>query len=98
MIRARQRRATFPQSASELIDKREKKNQAFGEFLGSFIIDLNHLSEDGWSVLVEGQRDARAMRKLGFVGRMVTASSVGRKGSSAFAESKKVAILTDLDR
>jgi 5S rRNA maturation endonuclease (ribonuclease M5) len=61
-------------------------------------MDLNHLSEDGWAVLVEGQRDLRALRKLGFVGNITTVSSLGMKGSSAFEGQKKVVILTDLDR
>ncbi len=81
-----------------MIDKREKQYQAFGEFLGGFVGDLNVLSEEGWSLLVEGKRDARALRKLGFVGKLVTISSVGRTGISAFAGSKKVVILTDSDR
>jgi len=81
-----------------LIDKREKLYQAFGEYLEGFVADLNVLSEDGWSLLVEGKRDARALRKLGFIGKLVTISSVGRKGISAFDGAKKVIILTDLDR
>ena len=81
-----------------MIDKREKLYQAFGYFLGSFVEDLNVLSGDGWSVLVEGKRDERALRKLGFVGNLVTISSLGRKGISAFDGAKKVVILTDLDR
>jgi len=81
-----------------LIDKREKLYQAFGDFLRGFVADLNVLSEEGWLLLVEGQRDARALRKLGFVGNMVTISSVGRKGTSAFGGATKVVILTDLDR
>lgn len=81
-----------------MIDKREKLYQAFGEFLAGFVIDLNVLSETGWSVLVEGKRDARALRKLGFIGKQVTISSVGRYGVSAFGGATKVIILTDLDR
>ena len=81
-----------------MIDKREKLYQAFGYFLGSFVEDLNVLSGDGWSVLVEGKRDERALRKLGFIGNLVTISSLGRKGISAFDGAKKVVILTDLDR
>jgi 5S rRNA maturation endonuclease (ribonuclease M5) len=81
-----------------LIDKREKLYQQIGEFIGAFVTDLNHLSEDGWSLLVEGQRDAKALRKLGFTGSPVTISSVGRRGTSVLGESKKVIILTDLDR
>jgi 5S rRNA maturation endonuclease (ribonuclease M5) len=80
-----------------LIDKREKLYQAIGEFIGAFVTDLNHLSEDGWSLLVEGQRDVKALRKLGFFGHLVTISSVGRKGTSVLGRPKKVVILTDLD-
>ena len=81
-----------------MIDKRKKLYQAFGDFLRGFVTDLNFLSEDGWSLLVEGKRDASALRKLGFVGNLVTISSVGRNGTSAFGSAKKVVILTDLDR
>ncbi len=81
-----------------MIDKREKQYQAFGEFLGAFVTDLNHLYEEGWAVLVEGQRDAKALRKLGFVGNVATISAVGTSNSSVFDDLKKVVILTDLDR
>jgi len=81
-----------------LIDKREKQYQAFGEFLGRFVTDLNHLAEEGWAILVEGQRDAKALRKLGFVGNLATISSVGTTKGSPFDSLKKVVILTDLDR
>jgi 5S rRNA maturation endonuclease (ribonuclease M5) len=97
MIRARQRRATLPKRATELIDKRAKQYQAFGEFLAGFVRDLNHLSEDGWSLLVEGQRDARALRKLGYRGALLTVSAVGRK-QNPVSTGEKVVILTDLDR
>ena len=76
----------------------KKRYLEFGEFLGGFVTDLNHLSEEGWAVLVEGQRDAGALRKLGFAGRMTTVSSLGTKGNSVFEVEKKVVILTDLDR
>lgn len=81
-----------------MLDRRERQYQAFGEFLGAFVADLNHLSEDGWSILVEGPRDATALRKLGFLGNLVTVSSVGKVGNSVFGGRKKVVILTDLDR
>jgi 5S rRNA maturation endonuclease (ribonuclease M5) len=98
MIRARQRRATIPKRVTELTDRRKEQYQAFGDFLRSFVADLNQLSEDGWSLLVEGQRDVTALRKLGFVGNVVTAASVGWSKNSLFQGSKKVVILTDLDR
>ena len=81
-----------------MIDKREKERQAFGEFLQGFVTDLNHLSVDGWSLLVEGQRDYRALRKLGYLGNLVTISSMRRGGNDLFEGNKRVVILTDLDR
>ncbi len=81
-----------------MINKRKKLYQDIGGFIGAFVLDLNQLSEEGWAVLVEGQRDETALRKLGFRGTLATASTVARKGGSAFRESKKVVILTDLDR
>ncbi len=81
-----------------MIDKRERQYQAFGEFLDGFVVDLNNLSEDGWSVLVEGPRDARAVRKLGFMGNVVTIASLVKSGNPVFEGRKRVVILTDLDR
>ncbi|HYC26464.1 MAG TPA: hypothetical protein VEB67_00400 [Nitrososphaerales archaeon] len=80
-----------------MIDKREKVYQAFGAFVLGFVQDLNHLSEDGWTVLVEGLRDERALRKLGYEGNLVTVGMVARSGSAPVG-SKRVVILTDLDR
>jgi 5S rRNA maturation endonuclease (ribonuclease M5) len=98
MIRARQRRATFPKWRERMIDKRERAYQAFAAFLVDFIRDLNHRSEDGWSLLVEGPRDERALRKLGYRGFLVTVSLLGRAGPEAFGDAKRVMILTDMDR
>lgn len=81
-----------------MIDKRQKAIDAFGAFVSDFMHDLNQLSEEGWSILVEGQRDEKALRRLGFRGRLVSLSSVGRRGMGAFEDSRKVVILTDLDR
>jgi 5S rRNA maturation endonuclease (ribonuclease M5) len=81
-----------------LIDKRERVYQAFGAFLSDFVRDLNDLSEDGWSLLVEGPRDERALRKLGYSGTLVTVPRLGRNGPAAFGNGRKVVILTDLDR
>ncbi|MBI3840926.1 MAG: hypothetical protein HY297_03100 [Thaumarchaeota archaeon] len=81
-----------------MIDKRKRIFQAFGAFLSDYVRDLNHLSEDGWALLVEGMRDEAALRKLGYRGRLFTVSSLGRVGSGALGEAKKVVILTDLDR
>ncbi|QQG48081.1 MAG: hypothetical protein HY247_04785 [archaeon] len=81
-----------------MIDKRRRILQAFSSFLSDYVRDLNHLSEDGWAVLVEGKRDESALRELGFKGRLLTVSSFGRGAAEALSGSKKVAILTDLDR
>ena len=78
--------------------KKAKTYDKFGEFLGGLVTDLNNLSEDGWSVLVEGPRDAQALRWLGCVGNVVTVSSVVRKGNAIFDKDRKIVILTDLDR
>jgi 5S rRNA maturation endonuclease (ribonuclease M5) len=83
---------------SKSLHKKPKTYDEFGEFLGVFVKDLNYMSEEGWSVLVEGPRDVRALRRLGCVGNVVTISSVVRDGKAAFFGDKKVVILTDLDR
>ena len=78
--------------------RKAKTYDEFGEFLGGFVTDLNNLSEDGWSILVEGPRDAQALRRLGCVGNLVTVSSVVRKGNAVFDKDRKIVIMTDLDR
>jgi len=98
MIRARQRRATLFRARAKMMDKRERVYQAFGAFLADFVRDLNHLSEAGWAILIEGPRDARAMRRLGFRGPMVTVGALGRSGVGVLADARRVVILTDLDR
>ncbi len=81
-----------------MIDKHQRAIGVFGEFVSGFVRDLNVLAEEGWSVLVEGQRDARALRALGFRGEMATISSFKRTRTRAFEGSQGVIILTDLDR
>jgi 5S rRNA maturation endonuclease (ribonuclease M5) len=81
-----------------MIDKRQKTIDAFGVFISDFMRDLNQLTEEGWSILVEGQRDEKALRRLGFKGHLASISSVRRRGMGAFGGSKKVVVLTDLDR
>ena len=81
-----------------MLHKKPKTYDEFGEFLGALVRDLNHMSEEGWSVLVEGPRDARALRRLGYLGNVVTVSSFVRDGRAAFNEDGNVVILTDLDR
>lgn len=81
-----------------MIDKRERVYQAFGAFLADFVRDLNHLAEDGWSVLVEGPRDRKALLRLGFRGHLATVASLGRSGNIVLGAARGVVILTDLDR
>ena len=81
-----------------MIDKRERDYQAFGTFLSDFVRDLNNKSEEGWSLLVEGPRDQKALRRLGYGGPIVTVSLVGRQGATVVGSAKKMVILTDLDR
>ena len=81
-----------------MLHKKPKTYDEFGEFLGVFVRDLNHMSEEGWSILVEGHRDVRALRRLGFLGNVVTVSSVVKKGMAVFDADRMVVILTDLDR
>ncbi|MGP8057487.1 MAG: toprim domain-containing protein [Nitrososphaerales archaeon] len=81
-----------------MIDKRRKIIDAFGTFVSGFVHDLNQLSEEGWSILVEGQRDEKALRRLGYGGRLASLSAVRRRGTAAFEDSRKVVILTDLDK
>ena len=81
-----------------MLHKKAKTYDEFGEFLGGFVTDLNTLSDDGWSILVEGPRDARALRRLGCVGNVVTVSSVVRMGNAVFDKNRKIVIMTDLDR
>jgi 5S rRNA maturation endonuclease (ribonuclease M5) len=96
MIRARQRRAT--NQGETTIAAKERKFDEYAEFLNAFVRHLNQMSDEGWAVLVEGKRDADAVRGLGYTGGMATVSSVSRLGAKAFAPANKVVILTDLDR
>src|SRR5579863_5888405 len=80
-----------------MIDKKEKEYQEFGEFVFRFVKDLNDSAEQGWSVLVEGKRDAGALRKLGFKGELWTAGLVSRTRRRPLFKAK-VIVLTDLDR
>ncbi|MDG7013722.1 MAG: hypothetical protein JRN46_05795 [Nitrososphaerota archaeon] len=70
----------------------------FERFLSCFVSDLNDKSEDGWSVLVEGKRDSIALRTLGYKGRILTVSVLGKSGSAALGGVEKMVILTDMDR
>ncbi len=81
-----------------MIDKRARHVQEFGFFLQGYMRDLNQRAEEGWAILVEGRRDEKALRLLGYRGRMATVSAFSRRGSRVFGDSDGVMILTDLDR
>ena len=68
--------------------RREKVYEEFREFLTGFVRDLNQRSEDGWVLLIEGPRDERAMRLLGYEGGLITVSEVARNGGAASSRLK----------
>jgi 5S rRNA maturation endonuclease (ribonuclease M5) len=76
-------------------------NPAILERINEFIRSLNHESEKGSIIVVEGKRDSEALSKLGFVG---TVTEYNRfKGVLNFVDShqirdKKIILLLDMDR
>ncbi len=81
-----------------MIDRKQKRFQAFAAFLSAFVYHLNQMSSEGWALLVEGRRDENALRELGYEGVLATVGSLARGIEPAFHGSRKVIILTDLDR
>ncbi len=81
-----------------MIDKHQRAIDAFGAFAEGLVRDLDQMSAEGWAVLVEGRRDAKALRALGFSGRIAETSAYNKKGTRAFGGKSRVVILTDLDR
>jgi 5S rRNA maturation endonuclease (ribonuclease M5) len=81
------------------LTSRDKRYLDFIEFLVAFVDELNDLASQGAAVLVEGQRDRRALVDLGYQGRILTRASVS---ASRVDESLRgvgsVVILTDMDR
>jgi 5S rRNA maturation endonuclease (ribonuclease M5) len=82
------------------MSSRERRFAVFAEFLGGLVKELNDLSIDGGAVLVEGKRDARALRELGYSGPLFTIAIMGST-LAARQEMRRVArqmvVLTDLD-
>ena len=66
--------------------------------ISDFVRDLDRLSEEGWSVLVEGARDVKAMRALGYQGDVLKVSQLARNRKQAAGKAVGLVILTDLDR
>lgn len=76
----------------------ERRLIPFIGFLNGLVEELNGLSDEGWALLVEGPRDANAMKSLGYRGLIVTTSSLSRFGTKSLGDAKGVVVLTDLDR
>ena len=76
----------------------ERRFNAFRVFLTDFVEDLNQLAAEGWVLLVEGKRDKSALRSLGYRGKVLLVASLSRPGLSSLKGSRRVVILTDLDR
>ncbi|MDG6952718.1 MAG: hypothetical protein JRN49_00630, partial [Nitrososphaerota archaeon] len=99
MIRAvRDGQHSLKRDENNLSERRERVYEDFGRFLSGFVRDLNDKSEEGWSLLVEGPRDSLALRRLGYRGRVLMISVLGRCGAAALRGVGRVVILTDLDR
>ena len=95
MSRAVQRRATSRFGWGP----KDERYQQFVDFLVSFIGELNDLSAGGAAVLVEGQRDSRALSELGYEGKILTKTSLSSTRAEASLRGfRSVVILTDMDR
>ena len=68
------------------------------DFLRGFTEDLNKMAAEGWILLVEGQRDASAMKSLGYRGAVLTLSKLTGDIRRNLGTPTGVIILTDLDR
>ena len=75
----------------------ERRFIDFADFLAQFILELNGKSSQGWVVLVEGKRDLRALRMLGYDGGALTVATAAGQGRLKVRGAKKVVILTDMD-
>lgn len=82
------------------LQREERRFREFESFLRDLVKDLNDLSGERAAVLVEGRRDATALREIGYSGPIFTVSILT---ASAAAREKlrrtvrKMIILTDLD-
>ena len=77
-----------------------RRYERFGEFLRSFVKELNDLSTEGGAVLVEGKRDVAALRSIGYSGPIFSVSILRASDAARErmrAEVHQMVILTDLD-
>ena len=81
--------------------REERRFRDFSSFLTELVKELNDLSEEGAAVLVEGKRDADALKALGYSGSLFTVSiltSTPAAREKLRKDVTKMIILTDLDR
>jgi 5S rRNA maturation endonuclease (ribonuclease M5) len=76
-------------------------DMAVVERINEFVSTLNHESENGSIIVVEGKRDSEALTKLGFIGKVTIFNRF--KGVLDFVDSqkmtdKKIILLLDMDR
>ena len=78
--------------------EKERRFEAFAEFLAKFVVELNDASREGAAVLVEGKRDVRALTSLGYSGEIFTLADLSKQGTrERLREHDRLLILTDLD-
>jgi 5S rRNA maturation endonuclease (ribonuclease M5) len=80
--------------------REERRFGEFASFLQDLVKELNDLSEEGAAILVEGKRDAAALKGLGYTGPLFTISiltSTAAAREKLRSEVRKMIILTDLD-
>ncbi len=76
-----------------------KELERFEEFLTDFVRELNRASDEKGVILVEGKRDAIALRNIGYKGEIVNIASLKQMGPRGLlGRANTVIILTDLDR
>ena len=82
------------------VQREERRFREFSSFLSDLVKELNDLSSEGAAVLVEGKRDATAMKELGYTGPLFTVSILTSSAAVRVKLRKNVSkmiILTDLD-
>ncbi len=78
----------------------ERRFQRFEEFLQSFVKELNDLAAEGGAVLVEGKRDAAALKALGYSGPIFSVSILTSNQAAREKlreDVRLMVILTDMD-
>jgi 5S rRNA maturation endonuclease (ribonuclease M5) len=79
--------------------QKDRRYLEFIEFLVAFIDELNDLAVEGAAILVEGQRDRRALVDLGYGGKILTRISLSSTRVDASLKGvKSIVILTDMDK